>query len=119
MASLKKVVTAALTNAKRDANGNITRPEAIKTLQFIFANHDGTMARTTDARETSSGKWTKIYKEAENGNTEYSAVGYGYGGLLSQVKDLFDLYIDRDSEGGTSITKTEQSAIQATIDKWF
>ena len=58
-----------------------------------MANHDGIMARTTNAKENPGSNGGKIYKEAESGNTESRSVGYGYGGLLSQVKDLFEMLL--------------------------
>lgn len=72
-------------------NGNIQRKDAIKILQNIFA---------TD------------YKEVYVTNASQT-------GLFSEVKDLFELYIDKDSDGGEKITQKEQAEILDTWAKRF
>lgn len=55
----------------------------------------------------------------EKGSDEYSSGEYsGKGGQLSAIKDLFELYMDKDSDGGENITQQEQFAIMRTIDNW-
>ena len=71
--------------------GNINRQDAIKILQDIYKNNKGTI-------------------KVRNG---YSL------GKLAQIKDLFELYMDKASEGGEKITQKEQSEILETIDNWF
>lgn len=68
-------------------NGNIQRKDAIKILQNIFAIK---------------------YERATVTNAEDAAA-------FSDVKDLFELYMDKDSDGGEKITQKEQAEI---LDIW-
>lgn len=68
-------------------NGNIQRKDAIKILQDIFAT-----------------KYQKLLSKDVND-----------AALFSEVKDLFELYMDRDSDGGEKITQKEQAEI---LDIW-
>ena len=79
---------------KRPAKGNISKKEAIKLLQKVFENgYD----------------MKKIYGDKSNDSS----------GCLVAIKELFELYMDKDSDGGENITQKEQFAIMRTIDKWY
>ncbi len=69
-------------------NGNIQRKDAIKILQDIFATKYVGSASCRDASAAAA---------------------------FSDVKDLFELYMDKDSDGGEKITQKEQAEI---LDIW-
>ena len=39
--------------------------------------------------------------------------------VLNRIKDLFELYMDKASEGGENITQNEQYKIVTTIANWY
>ena len=130
MTDLKVAVKNELNSAPKQQNGSISRKDAIKVLQNVFKQNNGT--KSTHSKEASTSKtvhkdFSHINREARSTNDILSTsaagygygFGYGYGGFLSQTKDLFELYMDKDSEGGTSITKNEQQEIIKTVNAWF
>ena len=54
----------------------------------------------------------------EKGVNTYSNGRSVDGENLLTIKRLFDLYMDKDSDGGENITQQEQFAIMRTIDSW-
>ena len=79
----------------KDVNkGNIQRKDAIKILQNVFKENSG-----TESVFLSSGL-----------KAGYSEVS----GLLSETKDFFELYMDKDSDGGETLTQQEQAEILHT-----
>lgn len=64
--------------------GNITRKDGLKIIQNIFMN---------------------------NYNTESYGLGSGHAGALTEAKHIFDIYTDKDSDGGEMLTQQEQSEI--------
>ena len=129
MSDLKVVVRTELMRAKKENDGSISRKTAIKVMQNIFKRNNGTIkeASTThvvNPKDTENEPcFIDIKRETttknEQGTARSNGYGYGYGGFLSQTKDLFELYMDADSEGGTAITSGEQGEIINTINAWF
>lgn len=64
--------------------GGITRKDALKIIQDIFK---------------------------KNYNTQCNGLDADRAGALSEAKDIFDIYTDRDSDGGEMLTQKEQSEI--------
>ncbi len=110
------VVINAINNAKKSQDGSISRKNGIKILQEIFKKDSGLITM----------KAQKAIREAADPNNRYAGkpmnsygFGFGFGGLLSQTKDLFELYMDKDSDGGEKITKGEQQEIIQTVKNWI
>ena len=82
---------------KSQNKGTIMRKDAVALLQNIFS-------RNGDLKE---------FAGSRNNSPRQ------YGGVLASVKALFDLYMDKDSEGGENITQKEQFEIMKTVDKWY
>ena len=81
---------------KSQNKGTIMRKDAVKMLQEVFSRH-GDLKEFAGRRNRSSRQ---------------------YGGILASVKALFDLYMDKDSDGGENITQKEQFEIMKTVDLW-
>ena len=112
MTDLYIIIAKEFNAAKKTQNGTIARKDAIKVLQNVFKQHNGTVKHKEQviAGDISINSHNYAYA---------SGFGYGYGGFLSQTKDLFDLYMDRDSDGGEALTQQEQNDIINTVKSWF
>ena len=94
---LPQEITKGIHNLAFKNHGNITRKDAISLLQSLFQNNDENYVDLAHA-----------HAEAEI-----------YGGRLTSVKDLFELYMDKSSDGGENITQKEQFQIMKTIKNWY
>ena len=92
---LPQEITKGIHNLAFKNHGNITRKDAISLLQSLFQNNDENYVDLA-------------YSEAQI-----------YGGRLTSVKDLFELYMDKSSDGGENITQKEQFQIMKTIKNWY
>ena len=83
-------------------HGTIKRKDAIMALQRIYDAKDCVTPEKFNSQE----KEKVVLSDAERAE-------------LSAVKDLFELYMDKDSDGGEDITQKEQFAIMKTIGDWY
>ena len=92
---LPQEITKGIHNLAFKNHGNITRKDAISLLQSLFQNND------------------ENYVDLAHSEAQI------YGGRLTSVKDLFELYMDKSSDGGENITQKEQFQIMKTIKNWY
>ncbi len=92
---LPQDITKGICNLAFKNHGNITRKDAISLLQLLFQNN------------------------YENCVDRAHSQALIYGGQLTSVKDLFELYMDKCSDGGENITQQEQFQIMKTIKNWY
>ncbi len=121
---INQLIVDGFEKAKKSEDGSIPRKESIKILQNIFKNEIGMFGVKTSNKDNYFEKAEGFVSmhEIDSGASFGYGYGFGYGfgfdGLLSQYKDLFDLYMDEDTDGGKNITKEEQKEIKETVENW-